>query len=66
MVGVHLLELKFFATDCTFMILLFIGSKSITSVKSTNREFLFFTCQQILVNAGFFRYIFITHKTLNF
>ncbi len=65
-VGVHFLKFKFFAADCALMSLLFVGSKSVTTVKGSDRKFLFFSRQQILVNARFLGNIFITHKALNF
>ena len=65
MVGMHFLKIKFLFANCTLMILLFVGGKGITAIESTNGELLFFSGQQILVNAGFLRYILVAHQTLN-
>lgn len=48
------------------MSLLFVRRQCITSVKSTNRQFLFLTRQKILIDTIFVCNIFVTHKTLNF
>ena len=49
-ISVHLFKLIFFTANGTFMPLFLISSQCITAIKGTNRQFLFFACQQIFID----------------